>query len=170
MDITVELIERFSEKWELNKDNQCWEWNAASHVWGYGQIKIPGTRKQIPAHRLSYLIHIGEIPNGMLVCHSCDNPKCVKPSHLFTGSYKDNSHDMVAKNRHLFGEKNSISKLTEDKVRAIHRLNGDGVSQGKLARSFGVSQSTVWKILHGFRWKRIYNEIKDNRTETSDSV
>ena len=170
MDITVELIERFSEKWELNKDNKCWEWNGATHSKGYGQIKRPKTRTQIPAHRLSYLIYRGEIPDGMLVCHSCDNPKCVKPSHLFLGTYQDNSQDMAKKNRHLFGERNNKSKLTREKVLAIHRLyHEEGVSQGKIAKSFGIGQATVWKILHGIRWKHVYNEINSSRSENSDS-
>ena len=170
MKITVELIERFSEKWELNKDNGCWEWQHATSSKGYGQIKIPKQRKQIPAHRLSYLIHYGEIPDGMLVCHKCDNPKCVRPSHLFLGSYADNSQDMAKKDRHLFGEKHPHNKLTEIHVRRIHSLfHDDGVSQGKIAQIYGIGQSTVWKILHGYRWEKVYNSLNDNRNETSDS-
>ena len=159
MKISLELIERFHEKWDLNEQNGCWEWTAATMGKGYGFIKIPGTRNQIGAHRLSYLIHHGELQDGEVVCHSCDNPKCVKPSHLFAGSQLDNLQDMKSKDRHLSGAKNTVSKLTDDKVRQIHKLSASGLSQGKIAKSFGVTQGTVFKILHGERWNHIYLEL-----------
>lgn len=159
MNINLELIERFHEKWVLS-DNGCWEWQAATAGLGYGVIRIPRTRRQEYAHRMSYLIHHGELDKKEEVCHSCDNPLCVKPSHLFKGSSKDNSQDMKSKSRHLFGELNGASKLTDDKVRQIHKLVEQGVSQGKVARSYGIAQSTVHKILRGQRWERIYLEMK----------
>lgn len=160
MEITVEVVERFHEKWVLNKENGCWEWTAMTGgTMGYGYMKIPNTRKQIAAHRLSYLIHYGELPEGKEICHSCDNPRCVKPSHLFPGTSQENHADMKAKNRHLNGEKNSVAKLTEDQVRHIHRLHEEGLSQGKIAKSFGVCQMTVNRIIHGQRWVHIFNEI-----------
>lgn len=160
MKITLELIERFHEKWNYNVENGCWEWIAATMGKGYGFIKIPKTRKQIGAHRLSYLIHQGDIPEGMLVCHTCDNVKCVKPSHLFLGTQSDNLQDMKNKDRHLKGDRNSRSKLNDDIVRQIHKLSSEGLSQGKIAKIFKLSQSTVWKILKGKRWVHIYDEIK----------
>lgn len=159
MNITLELVERFHEKWSLNAKTGCWEWTAATMGRGYGFIKIPGTRKQVSSHRLSYMIHYGEIPDEMNVCHVCDNVKCVKPSHLFLGTTKDNLVDMKNKDRHLNGEQNSLAKLTDDKVRQIHRLSQEGLSQGKIAKAYGVGQSTIWKILQGQRWEHIYREI-----------
>jgi hypothetical protein len=159
MKISLEVVERFHEKWILNKSNGCWEWKASLAGKGYGQIKIPGTRKQEYAHRLSYQIHCGSIPKGLFVLHSCDNPKCVRPSHLFLGPQKDNMQDMKKKDRHLYGVKNSVSKLTDEKVRRIHLLYRDGVSQGRLAKIFGIAQGTVWKILKGQRWVHIFREI-----------
>jgi len=126
---------------------------------GYGFIKIPGTRKQIGAHRLSYLIFHGELQENDVVCHSCDRPGCVKPSHLFVGTTKDNLQDMKAKDRHLKGSRNAMSKLTDQKVRQIHKLSNEGLSQGKIAKTFGVGQSTVWKILKGERWEHIFKEL-----------
>jgi DNA-binding CsgD family transcriptional regulator len=158
MIINLELIERFHEKWELS-DNGCWEWTGALMGKGYGFLKIPGTRKQIGAHRLSFLIHHGPLPDDALVCHTCDNPKCVKPSHLFAGSASDNLQDMKHKDRHLNGARNGQAKLTDDKVRQIHRMNRKGLSQGKIAKSFGIAQSTVFKILNGQRWEHIYREM-----------
>jgi predicted XRE-type DNA-binding protein len=159
MNITVQLVEKFHEKWVLDKKTGCWVWAASTAGKGYGQIKIPGTRQQIYAHRLSYLIHYGEIEEGMSVCHICDNTKCVKPSHLFLGTTADNLQDMKAKSRHLYGALNRKSKLTDDKVRRIHSLANDGLSQQKIASLLGVSQSTVWKILNGLRWEHIFSEI-----------
>lgn len=158
MKINLEIIERFHEKWKENPKTGCWEWTASKAGKGYGQIKIPHTRKQIYAHRLSYLIHKGEIPDGLDVCHTCDNPICVRPSHLFLGSNSDNHQDMKAKGRHLNGEKNKIAKLTDEKVRRIHELSKEGLSQGKIGKIFGVGQQTIWKILHGIRWEHIYRE------------
>jgi hypothetical protein len=135
-------------------------WNASVAGKGYGQMKIPGTRKQIYAHRLSYLIHYGSFDDELFVCHTCDNPLCVKPSHLFLGTSKDNLQDMKAKDRHLHGSRNKKAKLDEDKVRHIHRMSAEGVSQGELSRMFNVAQSTVWKILHGLRYENIYREFK----------
>lgn len=162
MKITLEIVERFHEKWEV-KENGCWEWTASTAGKGYGQMKVPGERKQEYAHRISYMMHYGEIPEGMNVCHSCDNPKCVKPSHLFLGTVKDNLQDMKNKDRHLKGERNAKSKLTEEQVRHIHRLHDEGMSQGKIGKSFGVASGTIFKIIHGQRWNHIYNEIKSGK-------
>ena len=159
MKITLELIERFHEKWELNPENGCWEWTASLDGGGYGQIKRPGERRQIKASRLSYIIHYGDIQDAMFVCHTCDNRLCVKPSHLFLGTASDNSQDMKQKGRHTHGVTGHSHKLTDDKVRQIHKLYTEGVSQGELGRIYGVGQQTIWKIIHGKRWKHIYKEI-----------
>ena len=159
MKITVELMERFYEKWQLNKVSGCWEWTAALSPNGYGQIKRPGERKQIPAHRLSYLIHYKEDISKSLVCHTCDNRICVKPSHLFLGTYKDNSQDMVNKGRDLHGSKHPGSKLTVDKVIALHKMRDEGKSIGELARIFGVSQGVAWRISKGISWKKVFKSL-----------
>lgn len=144
MNINIEIIERFHEKWTLSS-NGCWEWIAAqAGPMGYGSIKIPNTRKQVYAHRLSYMIHYGPIGDGEYICHSCDNPLCVKPSHLFPGSIKDNLCDMKAKGRHLYGARNGQAKLTDEKVRQIHRLHAEGLSMGKIGKSCGVTQTTIF--------------------------
>lgn len=159
MDINIELIERFHEKWRLDSKTGCWEWIGAKAGKGYGFIKRPGERKQIYAHRLSWLIHFGAIPDGILVCHTCDNVSCVRPTHLFLGTAEDNLQDMKAKDRHLHGSRNGNSKLTDNMVRQLFKLAEQGVSQGEIGRIFGIAQSTVWKTLHGLRYERIYREI-----------
>src|SRR5690348_1346681 len=82
---------------KINKINGCWEFTGSLNNGGYGVIGFKG--KVWLAHRLSYYFHNGEIPKGLLVCHKCDNRKCINPDHLFLGTYMDNYNDMVAKGR-----------------------------------------------------------------------
>ena len=165
MKITLELVERFHEKWTLNESNGCWEWTGATAGKGYGFMKRPGERRQVYAHRLSYEIHCGVIPEGMQVCHSCDNMKCVKPTHLFLGTQKDNLQDMKSKDRHLHGERNKKHKLTTEKVLRIYALNSEGVSQNSIAKAFGVTQGLVWRILHGLAWGQVYRDLRAREGE-----
>lgn len=150
------MIDRFLAKVDKGDGSTCWNWTASLAGKGYGQIKIPGTRRQIYAHILSYQWFNGEIPEGQMVCHICDNPKCVKPDHLFLGSGKENLQDMKAKDRHLKGERNKQVKLTEAKVNAIHDALEAGESTYSLADRFGVAQSTIFKISHGKLWEHIF--------------
>ena len=151
-----DLKKRFNQKWVLNKETGCWDWTASCAGQGnYGQIKIPGTRKQDYAHRVSYRINIGEIPEGKYVLHRCDNPKCVNPNHLFLGSAKDNAQDMKSKNRHLPGEKNSMSVLTTKDVVAIRAMVDAGISQDSIANRFCDSQMTISRIKRRLLWSHV---------------
>lgn len=150
------LVDAFNAKYDVDTQTGCWLWTASTAGRGYGQIKLPRTRRQIYAHRLSYLIHRGDIPDGMMVCHRCDTPRCVNPAHLFLESGKANLQDMKAKDRHLRGERNEQSKLTEADVDHIHDLREAGLSTYKIAAQFPVSQMTVARILRGLRWEHVY--------------
>ena len=154
MQIGERLVERFNAKWQT-ADNGCWLWTASLAGKGYGQLKIPGERKQVYAHRLAWLIHRGPIPDGKEVCHDCDTPRCVNPDHLFVGTRRDNQQDMKAKGRHLYGERNAMAKLTNKKVREIRRLNGARLSQRQIAKIFGVSPMTIGRVIRGERWANV---------------
>ena len=90
------IIERFFQK--VNKTDSCWLWTGAFTSRGYGSFGVNG--KNISAHRYSYQIHTGQIPIGLVVCHTCDTPSCVNPEHLWIGTQSDNMKDMVSKDRH----------------------------------------------------------------------
>ena len=93
---TIPLERRFWDK--VTMGDGCWEWTGTRHSWGYGLLG--GRRKvHLRAHRVSWEIHFGPIPAGLYILHHCDNPRCVRPDHLFLGTHRDNMADMVKKGR-----------------------------------------------------------------------
>jgi hypothetical protein len=99
------LAERFDDKYVTIPETSCWWWIGAQFAHGYGAIASPLERKTLRAHRVSYELHIGPIPDGMVIMHSCDNPSCVNPEHLVAGPQGDNVRDCVAKGRHYESKK-----------------------------------------------------------------
>ena len=95
------MFKRFFDKVELAPSNKCWNWKASLRN-GYGAFKLNG--EVVSAHRVSYEIHLGIIPEGLFVCHTCDNPKCVNPKHLFLGTHADNIRDAYNKGRIILPE------------------------------------------------------------------
>lgn len=150
--------EKFEAKFEV-ENSGCWNWMACKTPSGYGQLYFDGRWQY--AHRVAYQMYVGEIPDGLCVCHKCDNPACVNPAHLFPGTQADNMHDCNNKGRHKSnlpdssGKNNCNSKLTEENVRTIHTLYANGARQVNLAKSFGVSRSTICKIVHYLTWTKI---------------
>jgi hypothetical protein len=128
----------------------CWLWIGAK-AWGYGQIKGTGKEPLYRAHRVSWEINRGRIPHGMLVLHHCDVPACVNPNHLFIGSAKDNTQDMLAKNRHriIVGEQHHGTKMTDEDVREIRLMLRDGVFQRVIAEKYGVAQCQISYVKNG---------------------
>lgn len=148
------LLTRFRASFVEGLEDECWEWLRSRHVAGYGQLKITSERRQAYSHRIAFEVAYGPIPPGKQVCHTCDNPPCVNPHHLFVGTSGDNHQDMKRKNRHLFGERNVRAVLTEQKAREIVALS-PLLSQRELAKRYGVSQGTISKIALGRRWAHL---------------
>lgn len=141
------------------KTEGCWNWIGCKiGKMGYGQFRFVKNGKiQNRAHRVSWIIHNGEIPDGLLVLHKCDNPLCVRPDHLFLGTDLDNATDRMKKGRFTppIGERNGRAKLNQSDVLEIRRLYYGGMYQSMIAERFGVSQCIVSNILTGKSWKHI---------------
>jgi hypothetical protein len=147
-------IERL-EMYSIPEPNTgCWLWMNFLDKDGYGFIRDNGTRKR--AHRFSYETYKGEIPKDNVVCHRCDNPSCVNPGHLFAGTKKDNTQDMLRKNRQgtfrLKGEENPKAKLKSSDILNIIKSTE---SYSKLARLYNVGKSTIARIKKRQTWAHI---------------
>lgn len=134
-------------------DKGCWLWKGSKNNWGYGRTITPQSPER-GAHRVSWDLHNGPIPEGSNVLHKCDTPACVNPDHLYLGSLKDNVQDAMERGRHvaLAGEKNGTAKLTREAVEII-RTNPDNLTVSELARRFGVSRRAVRFAREGTTWK-----------------
>jgi hypothetical protein len=145
-------MDRFWQK--VEKTETCWNWTACAHPKGYGLFSIRNRNRR--AHRVSYEMHCGPITDGMQVLHECDNPRCVRPDHLFLGTNADNMADKCAKGREAHvgqkGEANARAKLTTEKVLAIRAAVG---TQDEIAASFGISRGAVSGIRTGRRWSHV---------------
>jgi hypothetical protein len=137
-------------------ENGCWNWVAAKDRDGYGLL-THHRGKQIRAHRASYEFHVAKISVGLLVCHSCDNPSCINPNHLFVGTSKENTRDMLDKNRRpvLRGERHPNAKLTNDQVTQIKQLRSENRLLKDIANQFNISFQTVSSITKGTTWNSI---------------
>ena len=150
---TVPVIDRFWKN--VQKTETCWLWIGPKSDSGYGILSIDGRSER--AHRFAYETFNGRIPHGEFVCHSCDNPACVNPSHLWVGSHSENMRDMVAKNRHrktpnLYGELHPLSKLTADDARKIRE---DSRAAKYVANDYGVSPTLIRRVRRREMWKHI---------------
>jgi hypothetical protein len=148
--MTRPLHTRFDEK--VDKTGDCWMWTGAIGGNGYGSIKHEG--KTVRAHRVSHELHIGPIPEGMMVCHRCDVRACVNPAHFFLGTNLDNMRDMYSKGRRPApaGERNGRAKLTNEQVALIL---ADKRPSEKLGPLFNVSGSQVRNIRRSVCWASV---------------
>jgi hypothetical protein len=144
------LAERFGTKWSEDPGSGCWVWTANALPSGYGLIRVSREDGIRVAHRVSWLLHRGPIPPGMRVCHRCDNPPCVNPDHLFLGTPKDNTRDMLMKGRHAYGRRLPQSKLTPE---AVAEIRASPESSSSICRRYGVTDSTIRYVRRGDTWK-----------------
>jgi len=144
------IQKRFEDK--IDKTDGCWNWQAYKFK-GYGQIRING--KTYKAHRVAYQLYVGEISDGMCVCHSCDNKSCVNPDHLFLGTQADNMHDCSDKGRESSGEKRWNTKLTNAQVLTIRAMHREGVRNCDLAKEYGVARPVISRIVNRRRWAHV---------------
>jgi hypothetical protein len=136
-------------------DRGCWEW-VGSKVNGYGRLNSGGRNgTSLIASRVSYELNVGPIPAGFHICHTCDNPSCVKPSHLFLGTDAANTEDKVRKERQPKGTVHWKAVLDEEKVREIRYLRSEGWALKSIARIFGISKETVSAIARRKRWGHV---------------
>jgi hypothetical protein len=157
--LVMHMVRRYrdldSRFWSrVHKSDGCWIWLGAKNKRGYGNFFYEG--KYVAAHRVAYALHYGPIPDGLLVCHVCDNPSCVRLDHLFAGTPVENMMDKRLKGRakpgdHR-GEHNGRAVLTSEQVVAIRIRFAAGERAGDLAREFGVSRSQVLRIVRGQTW------------------
>ncbi len=157
------LSENFPERfWDkVFKTELCWYWTAATVNGGYGTISKDSSGKElIRAHRASWILTKGPLPQEIDLCHRCDRPSCVFPDHLFPGTAKDNAHDMIAKGRHGGGAKKGElhfgAKLTSVEVIVIRQKYITGsYSLSQLGEEFDVSMHTIWRIVKRLIWKHL---------------
>lgn len=151
----------------VQKTDGCWCWTAAlNRENGYGRFKVHG--KMVGAHRFSYMLSYGPIPEGLVICHKCDNPPCVRPDHLFPGTHKDNGRDKVEKGRALSGIRNAFAKLTDEQVSEIRHLDISGIPQREIALRFSLAQTTVSRIVRASAWRHIaHDPVVSGRDRTA---
>ena len=158
-------LRRFNEKWVPEPNSGCWLWAGSLCRNGYGSFGMPGG--STAAHRASWTLHYGPIPDGMSVLHRCDTRGCVNPTHLFLGTQADNMADMRRKGREARGDRHGLrrhpeaasrgesrwnARLNRDAVRAIRSLAAHGMSIGEIARGRGLRHQHVSKIVARKIW------------------
>ena len=153
-DLTIE--ERFLDKVDKSS-GECWIWTAKKYY--YGHFDIGG--ETLLAHRVSYSLFVGELEDGKVIAHKCDNPLCVRPEHLMMCTQQENIQDCIDKGRRAkekpnqWGEKSHKAKLTDKDVLEIRRLYKEGKMLRRIAEQFGVNESTIKAIVNRRTWKHI---------------
>jgi len=150
------LAERFWSKVDRAGPGECWGWSASVDDWGYGRIGI-GHPHWDRGHRVSWRLHFGEIPDGLCVCHHCDNPPCCNPAHLYLGSPADNARDAVSRGR-MFVPRGELAPKAKLKLADVQQIRdrwaaGEGVVA--LARAFDVHRTTIYRLIRGESWASV---------------
>lgn len=143
-------------KVQINPDTGCWIFTnkgAPSSVPNKAYGRYQTGRKSYMAHRRAYELYHGPIPEGMLVCHRCDNPKCCNPEHLFLGTNEDNTRDALVKSRLRMGTECGTSKLTRNEVLAIR---DDIRPSGEVSKQYGIHRGSVWTLRRGITYGSVH--------------
>jgi len=159
------MDQKFWRRVNIRGADECWEYTGTpSQRYGKYNIKIGGKWRLAIAHRYAYEQYYGKIPDGLYVCHSCDNPMCCNPEHLFLGTNSTNQKHAVQNGLYanvcppepIRGEEHHSAKLSEDDVREIRRLYGAGAySQDELAEKYGLAQNMIHKIVRRKSWRHV---------------
>ncbi len=167
---TPAFVSRFWSR--VDKTSACWLWTGGKTTAGYGILYSNGRgSRRVYAHRVVWELTSGPIPEGLLVCHTCDNPPCVNPAHLWLGTDADNAWDKSRKGRSTTGDRHGLrlhpervprgersgaAKLTEADVRAIRaRYAAGGITQQRLADEYGVTNSLICHVIKRTAWKHV---------------
>lgn len=145
--------DRFAAKYFEEPNSGCWLWTAGTNARGYGQFALRG--RSCGAHRASWELHRGPIPDGSCVLHRCDTPPCVNPDHLFLGTHADNAADMMEKGRSSRGERHYNSRLTAEQVAAIRRQAAEGATLTEMAIDTGVRRQTISLVARRKTWTHL---------------
>lgn len=149
--------ELFWSRVDIRGEDECWPWIALTDEDGYGRFAVD--RKARGAHRVAYClgkgIHIDDLPSTSHVCHSCDNPPCCNPKHLWTGSETENVDDRHSKGRDARGAKQHLSIFKDDDIRAIRKLHASGTMQIDIALMYSTTQGTIGKIVRRETWRHV---------------
>lgn len=146
-------VDRFWARLDRGDPSGCWPWPGHVSEWGYGRLTVAGERWY--AHRYAWSLANGEIPEGLDICHSCNNPPCCNPAHLYLDTIAGNQTFMVEQGRSSRGEKRHNAKLDATKVVQIREMAAAHVSQYEIADHFGVSQQCIWCVVNGRTWRHV---------------
>ena len=149
---------RFWRKVRVGSVDECWPWLGWTNEKGYGVTGVYQGKnlphRRVYAHRVALELSAGRgLLEAECACHSCDNPSCCNPAHLFVGDRAENNADMRGKCRHEHGERHHAARLSEDDVRAIRAARGR--TQSELAEQYGVGQSVISRVLAGKAWSHV---------------
>jgi hypothetical protein len=149
----------------VDKSGECWLWTGPRDKDGYGKANV--RRRALRAHRVSWTMANGAIPEGLIVCHRCDTPACVRPDHLWLGTQLDNVRDMTAKGRRasgprpahrkggLPGERNPRATFTAEEVLDIRKRADGGETLASIRRAYGVSKNAVYSVARRITWRHL---------------
>lgn len=163
-DLRATLADRFWLKVDVREPNECWEWQAGRGHYGKAKLNYGAFAffrgLSTTAHRAAYLITHGEVPDGIFVCHDCDNPPCCNPNHLFLGTGKDNAADRDQKGRYVLGDRpkgtrNHNAKLDDSLVAEARLRVAGGESLKPIAKEYGVSSEALAQAVKGHTWTHV---------------